>query len=102
MFEKNRKQLDDSIYTFVDKILINHGIIRAAYHGGDITGGGILAIMDSAHEILTGIKGHLISCVNENPSCSYTEDDVTNIYNDHELTLWDDALSVVQKLDPSV
>ncbi len=48
VFKKNRKQLDDSIYTFVDKVLIKHAIIRAAYHGGDLNGGGIIILMDKA------------------------------------------------------
>ncbi len=62
LLKKNRKQLDDSIYTFVDKILIKHGIIRAAYHGGDFNGVGILFLWIITHEIMTEIKGHLSKC----------------------------------------
>ncbi len=70
-------------------------------HGGDLNWGKIIILMDKAHEIMTEIKVHLIQCAKENPRCSYTEEDVSNICNDHELllTLLDDALSEVQKLD---
>ncbi len=60
VFKKNWKQLDDSIYTFIDKVLIKHAIIRAAYHGGDLNGDGIIILMDKAHDIITEIKAHLI------------------------------------------
>ncbi len=39
-----------------------YGIIRAAYHGGDLNGGEIIILMDKAHEIMVEIKGHLTKC----------------------------------------
>ena len=35
--KKGRKTDSDSLYTSIDKILQDYGIIRAAYHGGDLT-----------------------------------------------------------------
>ncbi len=73
VFKRNRKQLDDSIYTFVDKVLIKHAIIRAAYHGGDLYRGRIIILMDKAHDIMTEIKAHLIQCAKYNTRCSYSK-----------------------------
>ncbi len=66
VFKQNRKQLDDSIYTFVDKVFIKHAIIRDVYHGGDLNGGGIIILMDKVHDIMTEIKAYLIQCVKDN------------------------------------
>ncbi len=97
VFKKNRKQLDDSNYTFVDKSYIKNAIIRAAYHGRDLNGGGIIILVDKAHDIMTEIKAHLIQRAKDNRRCSYKEEDANNICYDDELIviLWDGALSEV-------
>ncbi len=102
-FKKQRKQMDGSIYTFVDRVLQKYGIIRAAYHGGDLNGGGIIILMENAHDIMSEIKEHLLGHAETNPTCSYPKEDIENICDDHELllTLWDGALSEVQVKDPT-
>ncbi len=69
VFKKNRKELADSIYTFVDKVLIKHAIIIAAYHSGDLNGGVIIILMDKAHDNMSEIKAHLIQCTKDNTRC---------------------------------
>ena len=102
-FKKQRKQMDGSIYTFVDRVLQKYGIIRAAYHGGDLNGGGIIILMENAHDIMSEIKEHLLGHAETNPTCSCPKEDIENLCDDHELllTLWDGALSEVQIKDPT-
>ncbi len=78
--------------------MIEHAIIRAVYHGGDLNGGGIIILMDESHDIISEIKAHLIQCAKDNTRCSYSKEDINNISDYHELllTLWDGALFEVQ------
>ncbi len=55
----NKNQLDDSIYLFIDKVLSKHIIIRATFYSKFLNQGGIVILMDKAHDIMTEIKGHL-------------------------------------------
>ncbi len=59
--------------------------------------------MDETHDIMTEIKGHFTQCAIGNSWCSYTEVEVLNISDDHELllTLCAGAFSELQMIDPS-
>ncbi len=52
---------------------------------------------------MTEIRGHLTYCAKDNPSCSHTYDNITNVCDNHEilLTLWDCKLSKAKKRKPS-
>ena len=49
-YKKDRKTDNDSLYTKIDGILEMYGILRAAYHGGDLTGVCVIKLMSNAEK----------------------------------------------------
>ena len=52
-FKSLRKIDKDSLHTGIDEILQRYGIKRQAYHGGDLVGGHIGILMESANRLWT-------------------------------------------------
>lgn len=95
-----RKIEGESMYTGVDLILQKFGIVRAAYHGGDLNGGGIKIFMGSAHEIMKEVKEYLLKT--KSRSCEKSDEDIAHLCDEVTtlLTLWDGALSCLHQEDP--
>jgi len=98
-FKKMRRSAEDSIYTGIDKILKKYGINRAAYHGGDLNGGGVLMLMEYSTEIMKEIGAYLVESKSE--KSRYSDDEILCLCDSyaHLLTVWDGALSESQAVD---
>lgn len=53
---RTRKTEEMSLYTGVDQILQKYNIVRAAYHGGDLNGGGIKILMGESNNIMSDVE----------------------------------------------
>jgi len=99
-FRKVQKTDDDSLYTKIDAILHAYGIERAAYHGGDLTGGCVKNLMMCANEIMSEVAVLLIE--NKSSECTKTPADISKLCDDvaRVLILWDGALAELHTKDP--
>ncbi len=59
-FASARKTEEDSLLTDVDEILQEYGIIRAQYHGGDLSGGHLTKLMTYAIRIMERVQTYLL------------------------------------------
>ena len=91
-FRKVRKTDDDSLYSLIDEILIEYGVQRAAYHGGDLTGVCVRVLMTYSVEIMEKIATLLID--NKSPQCTRSDDDIRLLCKKCAvlLTRWDGAM----------
>ena len=92
-FKKDRKTDHDSLYTKIDSILERFGILRAAYHGGDLTGVCVIHLMTHADEIMDEVATLLKS--NKGDECVIDDYNIDKLCNNSRdvLTLWDGALA---------
>ena len=90
-----------SVYAKIDKILQKFGVYRSAYHGGEVNGVGVMAIMTNADAFMEDVKEYLCTELNEE-SC-FNEEDVVSLCNDcaEYMKLWDAAFSAVHEHDPN-
>ena len=91
-FRKARKTDDDSLYSLIDEILQEYGILRAAYHGGDLTGVCVRRLMTYSEEIMDSIAALLVD--NKSPQCTMSDDNIRSLCENCSklLTRWDGAL----------
>ena len=59
-FASARKTEEDSLLTGVDKIFQEYGIIRAQYHGGDLSGGHLSKLMTHSTKIMDNVETYLL------------------------------------------
>ena len=99
-FRKARKTDDDSLYTKIDEILHSYGILRASYHGGDLTGGCILNLMLYADEIMAEVA--VLLAKEKSTECKMTEQNIWDLCMNVSTLLirWDGALSILHQVDP--
>ena len=92
--------MEDSVHSGIAKILQNHGIFRAAYHGGDLTGTCILILMDNATQIMADVGDFLVKSRSER--CTQTNDEIRKVCDNvcTLLTRWGKVLSYAHKEDP--
>ena len=78
---------------------MKHGITRAAYHDGDLTGVCIKILIGEAENIMGKIKEYLLRSKGMN--CTMSNDDICKLCDDIELLLvrWDVALSMLHHED---
>ena len=83
----------DSIYTRIDVILSEYGILRATYHGGNLTGVCTIKLMGFAEEIMNKVASAMFECKSE--QCTMSKDEIGTTCNNVStlLTLCDGALS---------
>jgi chromosome segregation ATPase len=62
-YRKERKTDADSLYTKIDDLLEQHGVCRAAYHGGDLQGNDVIQLMKSAPAVVDKFKGRAVNKV---------------------------------------
>ena len=100
-YKRGRKTEDDSLYSQIDQILGSVGIKRAAYHGGDLTGGCIKLLMTHAEDIMKQISIVLIN--QKSDHCKLEPGDIQTLCNNcaRLLILWDGALSSLHTDYPS-
>ena len=91
--KRERKTDSDSLYTAIDKILQDYGILRAAYHGGDLTGGCVKKLMANAEIIMERVEALLIE--NKDNECTLDNAQIHTLCNNSAqvLSLWDGALA---------
>lgn len=99
-WRKVRKTDDDSLYTHIDDILKLYGILRAAYHGGDLTGVCVKSLMTNAQEIMSSIATLLIEHRSE--ECTMTPSEISALCGNCSrlLTLWDGVLHCLHVINP--
>ena len=64
-FKKTWKKDGVSVYAKIDKILQKFGVYRSAYHGGEVNGVGVMAIMTNADAFMEDVKEYLCTELNE-------------------------------------
>ena len=91
--KRERKTDSDSLYSAIDKILQDYGILRAAYHGGDLTGGCVKKLMANAEIIMERVEALLIE--NKDNECTLDNAQIHTLCNNSAqvLSLWDGALA---------
>ncbi len=102
-FRQARKTDADSLYTKIDGVLSKYKIIRAAYHGGDLTGGCVKNLMKFSTEIFTEIGVILVDEARQNTSCKLSQQYIETLCTDIDklLTRWDGALHMLHTKDPA-
>ena len=83
----------DSLYSKIDSILEEYGILQAAYHGGDLTGVCVINLMTHADAIMGEVATLLKN--NKGNECKMQDHDIDKLCNNSRdvLTLWDGALA---------
>ena len=91
--KKGRKTDADSLYAHLDNILESYGILRAAYHGGDLTGVCVIKLMTHAEAIMSEIA--IILKSNKGDECIMEDTEIDELCNNSKmvLTYWDGALA---------
>lgn len=91
--KKARKLDANSLYTGIDNILQEFSIVRAEYHGGDLTGVHIKIFMANAKEIMSRIRDYLTKSLHDDSD--ETPDSIKDVCNNVEnlLVLWEGVLS---------
>ena len=100
-FRSDRKLEEGSLYSKVDRILEKYGIVRSAYHSGQINGVGIKLLMDNAGSIMAEVEQIMLDMLpsNESPTAEKVKKTCTALK--HFFILWDDSFSAVHKADPT-
>ena len=93
--KRGRKTEKDSLYSQIDSILEFHNIQRAAYHGGDLTGGCVKNLMSHSKEIMDKVS--VLLKQNKSPLCTMSDNDIDELCNNSctLLILWDGAMAVL-------
>eukprot|EP00985_Skeletonema_marinoi_P031599 scaffold37735_cov80-Skeletonema_marinoi.AAC.4 len=60
-FRKLRKVTHSSVYNGIERILKEHKIVRASYHGGDFNGVNIITLMQESQDIMDEIKVEMVT-----------------------------------------
>ncbi|EJK52479.1 hypothetical protein THAOC_28237 [Thalassiosira oceanica] len=99
-FRTDRRSERESLYCKIDRILAEYDILRAEYHGGDLTGGHVKILMKKASEIMAQIA----ACLDEDKSdrCKLSKEEIEAKCGKYSklLTSWNAVLSEVHKEEP--
>jgi len=88
-FRKLRKVTHSSVYNGIERILKEHKIVRASYHGGDFNGVNIITLMQESQDIMDEIK---VEMVTQKPTME-VEINKLCVEVRKALVLWDDVFS---------
>ena len=79
-FASARKSEEHSLVTAIDKIFQEYGILRAQYHGGELSGGHLNLLMDHAKAIMKKVEDQLLQALSDSQNAN-TDSIVNNSTN---------------------
>ena len=93
----DRKGSENRLDNKINKILERYGVIRAAYHGGDLNGVSGLTLMKNAKKIMTELAASMKS--SKRAEFTMLDEDIDLLCTDSEevLSLFDDFLRILRK-----
>ena len=101
-YRLDRKRQEQSIVSGIDAILKDHRVQRAAYHGGDLQGTGVIKMMEHAVSISTEV-GELFVNNKDSRRCEQSDEEIRDKCRKwgDALTTWDEIFRVCQTRDPA-